>query len=131
MADIIFPGEPAGGPINAEAMPENVDLVIYQGDTCRFTVTVTDANGTVINLTGYTAAAQLKSDFDDATPTNFTCTISTPASGIVSVVMSAATTAGLTPGSDYIWDVQVTQPGGDVRTYLAGDVTVVPEVTTL
>jgi len=130
MADIVYPGDTAGGPINSSAMPSNWDLKIYEGDTVRFTVTVTDANDVPINLTGYSAAAQLKTSFSDATPVAFTCTITTPASGVVEVYLAPATTAALIAGTSYIWDFQLTEPDGDVRTYLAGDVTVVPEVTT-
>ena len=44
--------------------------------------------------------------------------------------MAPATTAALIANGDYIWDFQLTEPGGDIRTYLAGDVNVIPEVTT-
>lgn len=130
MADIVYPGDTAGGPINSGAMPGNYDLSIYEGDVCKFTVTVKDSNNAVVNLTGYTAKAQLKTGYEDASPVNFVCTITTPTSGVVLVYLAPATTAALTPGSTYIWDFQLTEPSGDVRTYLAGDVTVIPEVTT-
>lgn len=130
MADIVYPGEVAGGPINSGAMPSNQDLSIYEGDAVKFTVTVTDSNAAPINLTGYTAQAQLKTSFADASPIDFVCTLTTPTAGVVTIYMAPATTAGLTAGGTYIWDFQLTEPGGDVRTYLAGDVNVIPEVTT-
>ena len=43
MADLVSPGETAGGPINAGAMPLNYDLTIYEGDVLRFTVTIQDS----------------------------------------------------------------------------------------
>jgi hypothetical protein len=131
MADLVFPGAAPGGPINSGAMPSNYDLIIYEGDALRFTVTVKDSAGVPVDLTGYTAKAQLKTNFADASPVDFDCTITTPETdGVVSVYLSPATTAALTAGSSYIWDFQLTSPDSDVRTYLAGDVTVVPEVTT-
>lgn len=130
MADIIYPGAPAGGPINAGAMPKNYDISIYEGDTFQFTLTVKDASNVAVNLTGYTAKAQLKKSFDDASPIDFTCVISTPTSGVVNISLPASTTADLIAGDTYIYDVQLTAPNGNVRTYLAGDAIVIPEVTT-
>lgn len=130
MADIVYPGSAAGGPLNAGAMPSNYDLSIYEGDALKFTVTVKDSSNVALNLTGYTAKAQLKAGYSDVAPVNFVCTITTPTSGVVSVYLAPATTAALDPSKSYIWDFQLTEPGGDVRTYLAGDVTVIPEVTT-
>ena len=129
MADIVYPGSPAGGPINSGAMPNNYDLSVYEGDTVKFTVTIKDSNNVATDLTGYDAKAQLKTGYSDASPIDFVCTITTPTSGVVTVYLAPATTAALDPSKSYIWDFQLTDPGGDVRTYLAGDVTVVPEVT--
>lgn len=130
MADIIYPGKVAGGPINAGAMPGNYDLSIYEGDTVKFTVTVKDSNNAAVNLTGYTAKAQLKTSYTDASPINFVTAITSPTTGVVTISLAPATTAALDPSKSYIWDFQLTEPSGDVRTYLAGDVTVIPEVTT-
>lgn len=129
MADLVYPGEPSGGPINAGAMPTNYDLRIYQGDTLRFTVTIKDPNGVPVNLTGYSVDAHLKENFLDNAPIEFTCAVTTPTSGVVSVLLPAIITSGLDANKSYIWDFQVTDTGGDVRTYLAGDVKVLPEVT--
>lgn len=130
MADIVYPGKAAGGPINAGAMPGNYDLSIYEGDAVKFTVTVKDATNAAVNLTGYTAKAVLKKSYVDASPVNFVCTITNPTAGVVTLYLAPATTAALDTNSGYIWDFQLTEPSGDVRTYLAGDVTVLPEVTT-
>ncbi len=129
MADLVYPGATPGGPLNSGAMPANNDLVIYKGDYVEIFVTVKNSGGTAINLTGYTAKAQLKSNYSDATPDEFACTIPTPTNGQVRIYLSSAQSTALVPG-DYIWDFQLTSGGGDTRTYLAGDVTVYPEVTT-
>jgi hypothetical protein len=41
----------------------------------------------------------------------------------------SSVTEDIAAGS-YVWDFQVTNPSGNVRTYLAGDVIVYDEVTT-
>ena len=49
--------------------------------------------------------------------------------GVVEVFLPSSVTSTLLPGS-YIYDFQITFTDGNTRTYLAGDVTVYPEVTT-
>jgi hypothetical protein len=127
MADIVNPGA-TSGMLNADAMPQNQDLVIYKGDYVELFVTVKDAAGVPLDLTGSTPKAQLKLDYDDASPVNFTCSL-TGVTGQVRVYLSSATAATLKPGA-YIWDFQVTNSSSQTRTYLAGDVTVYNEVTT-
>lgn len=127
MADIVYAGQQAGGPLNSGALPANNDLVIYKGDYVRLLVTVRDASGNPINLTGCTPAAVLKSDYTDRMPKPFTCTL-TGTAGQVSIFLPSAITSTLVPGS-YIWDFQITFTDNETRTYLAGDVTVYNEVT--
>ena len=127
MADIVRPGAPAEGPLNAEAMPANFDLVIYKGDYVELFITVKDASGNAIDLTGSTPAAQLRSDYEDATAIDFICTL-TGTTGRVRVFLPSSISASLETG-DYIWDFQVTDAGDMTRTYLTGDVVVYDEVT--
>jgi hypothetical protein len=127
MADIVFPGQ-GGTSLNSAALPASNDLVIYKGDYVDIYVTIKDNAGTAIVLTGSTPKAQLKSDYNDRAPKDFTCTL-TGTTGQVRIYLPSSVTSTLIPGS-YIWDFQVTFSGGDTRTYLAGDVTVYNEVTT-
>lgn len=127
MADMVYPGDVAGK-LNADAMPSNQDLVIYKGDYVEIFVTVKDSSGVAVSLTGSTPKAQLKVDYNDVSPINFTCTL-TANTGEVRIYLSSTTASSLAPGS-YIWDFQITAAGGDTRTYLAGDVYVYNEVTT-
>jgi hypothetical protein len=128
MADLVFTGETAQGVLNSSAMPTNYDLEIYKGDFVEAFVIVRDDNADPINLTGYTAQAQLKTNYDDSSPVEFECTVTGP-TGQVRIYLSSADSSTLVPG-DYIWDFQVVNPDGDARTYIAGDVTVHNEVTT-
>lgn len=129
MADIVNPGTVAGGPLNQGAMPGNYDLVIYKGDYVDIRVTVKDEVGNPINLTGYTPKAQLRTNYDAVSAIDFTTTLVSPTAGQVKIYLSSATSSTLVPGP-YIWDFQVADPSGEVRTYLTGDVTVYNEVTT-
>jgi hypothetical protein len=128
MADLVFPGKTAGGPLNSSAMPSSYDLAIYKGDYVEVFVTLKDSTGTVLNLTGFTASARIRKDYVSTTFFDFTVTIPAPAEGKVRLYMPTAISKTLEPG-DYIWGFSVTNPDGDSRTYLAGDVTVYDEVT--
>lgn len=127
MADIVFPGAQPGTTLNLAAMPANQDLVIYKGDYVELLVTITDTQGVAVDLTGAVPKAQLKTSYADQDPIDFTCT-ATGDPGDVLIFLSSVKSSALVPG-DYIWDFQVTI-SGETRTYLAGDVTVMNEVTT-
>ena len=128
MADIVYSGQQAGGPLNRDALPANYDLVIYKGDYVRLSITVTHSSNAPMDLTGAVPKAVLKSDYSDRSQVPFECTV-TPNTGEVEIFLSSPASSSLIPGS-YIWDFQITFAGGNTRTFLAGDVTVYPEVTT-
>ena len=128
MTDIVRPGQ-AAETLNADAMPANIDLVIYRGDFVEVEVELLDENDVALDLTGLLAQAQLRTDYEAASGIDFDCDIlSPPTSGKIRIYMSSATSAALAEDS-YIWDFQVTNSNNDSRTYFTGDVTVSPEVT--
>lgn len=130
MADIVYPGQTAAGPLNSGALPSNTDLVIYKGDFLRLNVTLTGPNGTPLDLTGATPRAALKTDYTDRSSRWFDCSLINPTAGTVEIYMSSASTSELLAGS-YIWDFEIEFANAEVRTYLAGDVTVYNDVTSV
>lgn len=128
MADIVYTGQSAGGPLNQGALPSNNDLVIYKGDYVRLVVNISDSVGAPVVLTGCQPKAVLKSDYSDQYERPFECFLTTNP-GEVTIFLSSEVSSTLLPGS-YIWDFQITFPDNQTRTYLAGDVTVYDEVTT-
>lgn len=128
MADLVYTGAPAGGPINSSAMPSNFDMVIYKGDAVEFFVNVKNNSGTAVNLTGKTVKAQLRPTYNGPVVAEFTCTLADPVNGRIRVYLPTTVTSSLLPAS-YIWDLQSTDATGDNRTYLTGDVVVTNEVT--
>jgi hypothetical protein len=128
MADLVFPGKGAGAVLNSTAMPKSYDLEIYKGDYVEMLMTLKDSTGAVMDLTGYTATARIRSNFSSTDYFGFNVTIPNPELGKVRLYMPTSTSTTLEPGT-YIWGFQVTNPNGDSRTYLAGDVTVYDEVT--
>lgn len=128
MADIVFPGAPASGPLGQDYLPANYDLVMYKGDYLPFAVTLNDANDDPIDLTGYTAKCRIKANYEAVENFDADCTI-TPAAGKIDIVFPSSLTSTLDAGS-YIWDFQLTDPDENNRTYFTGDVTVYAEVST-
>jgi hypothetical protein len=127
MADIVFPGATAGGPIGQDYLPANYDLVLYKGDFFSMSITLKDAAEAPVDLTGYTAQCSIRPTLGATETYNATLTI-TPAAGKVDVLFPSTVTATLAAG-DYVWDFQLTKADGNVRTYFAGDVKVYGEVT--
>jgi hypothetical protein len=127
MADIVFPGLAAGGPIGQDYLPANYNLVLYKGDYLPFAVTLKDSSEAPLNLTGYVAKCSLRANYDSEETFDATCTI-TPMSGKIDILFPSSLTSTLSAGS-YIWDFQVTDADGNSRTYFTGDVTVYGEVS--
>jgi hypothetical protein len=117
------------------------NLLIQQGETFTRTITLTD-NQLVpvpINLTGYTARAQIRPTADSSTITaTFVCTFAVDrATGVITISLAdTVTTAIATTGktaydklAKYQWDMEIISSGGVVTRILNGAVEVSPEVT--
>ena len=121
--------------------PVPQDIQVFQGDNYDFffrvrnavynSVTQTYSAGTYVVLTGYTGKAQIR-----ATPTatallaEFAVIIpdQTLTPGGVLATLTPVQTAAL-PSAGGVWDLQLTNGTGEVRTFVAGKVIVTQEVT--
>lgn len=127
MADIIYPDEPSAGVVGEGRLPTNVDWKLWKGDSQEFIVQFKDDSGNALNLTGFTPSAVMKASFNS--PTSYTITTTIQNGNEVKVYLPSSISKTI-PAGDYIWNLQLTAANGDVRTYLAGDVTVYAEVDT-
>jgi hypothetical protein len=107
-----------------DARPTTTDLNVYAGDDLKLHVAVTDDAGAAIDLTGYTAKAQVRDTADGTTPIDFTAT---PSATGIDLVMASTLTSTL-PAKG-VWDVQITSATGEITTVAGGRVTVTPDVT--
>ena len=105
-----------------------VELTIEQGATYTTTVDVKDGTGTATNLSGYSGSAQLRKSYYSSTATDFTVSISDAANGTITVSMTAANTANLTPGR-YVYDLLITSPTSVKTRVIEGIATIMPSVT--
>ena len=104
------------------------ELTLEQGASFTTTVTVNGSDGSPTNLTSYTAAAQLRKSYYSSTANSFTVTVSNAANGELTMAMTAANTANLTPGRA-VYDLLITSPTNVKTRVVEGIVTILPSVT--
>lgn len=106
--------------------PGTLALALYRGDThrWRFTCWADEGRTQPADLTGATAAAQLRRGA--ALVGTMACTVTPP--NVIDATLSAALTAAV-PASGVTWDLQLVYASGDVQTALAGPVVVRGDVT--
>lgn len=110
------------------AQPADQDLTLTRGDTETLVVTITSDGSTAVDITGRTYRAQIRSNQDSTiVKASFTCTVTGAASGQVTCVLSATSSATLSAGL-YFWDLEE-NASGVVSTILSGNVTVLADVT--
>jgi hypothetical protein len=107
-------------------MASKANLTIDQGTTFTTTITITDDDGTALNLNGYTGAAQIRKHYTSSSSVSFVVSI-TAATGEVTLSLSADATGNLVAGR-YVYDCELTN-SGTVSRVLEGIVTVTPQVT--
>ena len=108
-------------------MGTKVNLVVDQGATFETVQTLTQDNGDLIDLTGYSGTAQLRKHYTSSNSTSFTVTLG-GANGTVTLGMSANTTANIVAGR-YVYDVELVDSGNIATRLIEGIVTVTPQVT--
>ena len=104
------------------------ELNLEQYANFSTTVNVEDSSGTAINLFGYSAASQIRKSYYSTTATNFTVTVTGVANGEVTISMTAANTANMSPGR-YLYDLVITSPASVKTRVIEGIVVVLPGVT--
>lgn len=108
-------------------MAFRVNLYVEAGATFSREITYTNPDGSVFDLTGYTAQLQIR-----LTPSSSTAVISlnpniNVQTGKISWTFSAQGTALLT-APKYVYALELTHTNGTVIRFIEGDVVVSPEV---
>lgn len=99
-------------------------FIIEQGATFKHTLTLKDATGTVINLSGYSAEMDLRKNQDDTSEV-ITLTVANNriamggAAGTVTIEISANDTSSLQVG-DGVYDIDLSDASGKVDRLLDG-----------
>ena len=108
-------------------MALKANLVIDQGSDFIQDIEISDANNNLVNLSGYTGAAQIRKAYTSSSHKAFTVT--TNSNGIIQIYMNAANTNSLSSGQ-YVWDCELTENlSGIVIRIVEGIVVLTPSVT--
>jgi hypothetical protein len=106
-------------------MATKANIVIDQGTTFNTVVSLTDENGDSLDLTAYTANAQIRKWYTSSNAVAFT---TNTANGSVSLSLTANQSSSLESGR-YVYDIVVTDGSNTVTRIVEGIVTVTPRVT--
>jgi len=110
-------------------MAAKANIVVDQGADFSTTITVTDNNGSIVDLSGYTAEGQIRKHYTSSTKYDFIVTFGSPRTdGLLTLSLSSANTAAIEAGR-YVYDVNLTTSGGIVSRMVEGICTVTPRVT--
>ena len=106
------------------------NIFIDSGADYTSTVTVTDGTGSAYNLTGFTAAAQIRKTYESSAATvAFTVAFASDrTTGQLDLTLTGAQTAAVTQGR-YVYDVLITSGAGALTRVVEGISTINPRVT--
>ena len=105
------------------------EITIEQGANLTSTITVNDTQGDAVNLTTYSASAQLRKSYYSSSANTLSAIITGNANGQITLSMTAANTANLTPGR-YVYDLIIRNSiDNSVTRVVEGTAVVLPSVT--
>ena len=106
------------------------NLRIDQGASFSSDVTVTNSDGAVVDLTGYTTEAKMAKSHGAASTTTITAAVADDATtGVVQLTLTDQQTANLDAPARYVYDVYITQTStSTVTRVIEGVITVNPRV---
>lgn len=109
-----------------------LNLTFPQGATWTLSLTWNDDDGDPINLTGFSAAMQVRQTYRSTTPVVSVLSGSGitlgGALGTIAIRVPATSTDDIKAGR-YVYDFELTSGGGEVTRLIEGTLTVTPEVT--
>lgn len=111
----------------ANSGPASSSFPVYQGDDFAAVVDVFDADNAPADLTGYVVLAQMRrgpADENPAVELSFTTAING-----ATITLSLTHDQTRAMSGRYFWDLELTNADGFVTTVLAGQVTVLLEVS--
>lgn len=82
----------------------------------------------ILDITGYTFDASVKTNFQATTETEFTCEITEAANGLFTMSLTDVQTGALTPGTG-VYDLRMTNTAGEITRLFEGRAFIKPGVT--
>ena len=104
------------------------NIYIDQGSDFTTTISLTDSNGDILVLTGYSALAQIRKTYGSTTIAATFTTVLTADSGQLALSLTDTVTAAMDSGR-YVYDVLLTDGSGDKTRVLEGQAVLTPGVS--
>jgi hypothetical protein len=104
------------------------NLVIDQGTTFSSIITLTNQDGTAMNLTGYTVRSQFRKSYQSSSSTSFTASVHDATAGKIRLQLSPTDSSSIQAGR-YLYDIELTSGSGEKSRALEGLVILTPEIT--
>ena len=101
--------------------PGTFDITIHQGATFSLDLQYKDSAGNGVNMSGFTVTSKIVDRTGSNTIATFVSTFTDQAIGKFNLKLTSATTQGIT--SEGLYDVLITEPGGDKFYLLQGRTT--------
>jgi len=104
------------------------NLYIDQGTDYSVTIDVTDSSGDILDLTGYTASAQIRKTYSSSSVSATFSTSIAELAGQVTLSLTDTQTTGLSAGR-YVYDLNITSGAGTTTRVVEGQAIITPGVT--
>lgn len=108
-------------------MATKANLFIDQGTTFETVLTLTDEDGNILDLSGSSAASQIRKSYSSSLTAEFSTSINV-SSGEITLSLTANQTGNIVAGR-YVYDVELTDAESSITRIVEGVVTVNPQVT--
>ena len=106
------------------------NLRIDQGASFSSDVTVTNSDGNVVDLSGYTTSARMAKSYGASSFVDITAAVASDATtGVIELTLTDTQTGALDAPARYVYDVYITQTSSSTVTrVIEGVITVNPKV---
>ena len=104
------------------------NLYIDQGSDFSVIVTLTNQDGTPLDLGAFVVKGQFRKSYQSSIATNFTISIFNETAGKIKIQLPADASSAIQAGR-YLYDIEVSNALGEKRRALEGIVVITPEIT--
>ena len=104
------------------------NLYIDQGSDFSVIITLTNQDGTPLDLGAFIVKSQFRKSYQSSTAVTFTVTVFNEAAGKIKLQLPADASSAV-PAGRYLYDIEVSNALGEKRRALEGIVIITPEIT--
>lgn len=109
-------------------MAQTSNLFIDQGSDYSSTITVASGSGAPLNLQNFTVRSQMRKSYGASLAYTFNTEVYDAPTGRIRLTLTATQSEEI-PAGRYLYDVEITSPGGAKKRVVEGIVTVTPQIT--